>query len=370
MHTVVSCDVGQRLKCNAQGIVGPYGRTFYVSKSAVYIWVHEGRYSDDGDTRVDDAPAVVYRMPLDGSTPGALRVHGAPTDQFSFKEADDKLHVLVRSEGGGDWMGSPEASAGDVALMSVPVDGISANVGTVRKAAYTSLPRPSEDYGFQNRFIGNHVVYGAGSGWGDPDEATERRAYFHRYRGGDATTTSLPLRHGVDRLEALGKHAVVIGTDGENLHFSSVDLSGGPKIHSRFVQQAANQGETRSHGFFFKPSGDKSGMLGLPIRGGSAPGSAHLDHGSASVLFLNVSDLKLKRMGALAALSRNQDDNCEMSCVDWYGNARPLFYKGRVFALMGYELVEGKVNDGRIEERARVNFLTKLTRKRTAKVAN
>ena len=42
--------------------------------------------------------------------------------------------------------------------------------------------------------------------------------------------------------------------------------------------------------------------------------------------------------------------------MDWYGNARPIFLGPRVFALMGYELVEGQLRDGRIIERRRVDF--------------
>jgi hypothetical protein len=42
--------------------------------------------------------------------------------------------------------------------------------------------------------------------------------------------------------------------------------------------------------------------------------------------------------------------------VDWYGNARPLFVRGRVFALLGYEMVEGTLNDGRIRETRRVSY--------------
>jgi len=30
-----------------------------------------------------------------------------------------------------------------------------------------------------------------------------------------------------------------------------------------------------------------------------------------------------------------------MPCVDWYGSVRPLSRKNRVFALFGYEIVEG-----------------------------
>ncbi len=358
LHTVVTCDVGSKLSCSARGVIGPYGRNFYVSQSAVYVWVHEGHggYDEDGQKRrIEDAPGVVYRLPLGGGDVGALRVWGVPTDQFSFKETDDNLHVLVRSEGGGDWMWSPEASAGSVALMSVPVAGFTTKVGTAKREAYTELPHPGEAYDFQNRFIGDYVVYGTGSGWGHAAEETSRKAFFHPYRQGGKTRT-LALPHGVDRLEALGQHAMVIGSDGKNLHFSSVELGEVPAVTSRYVQQAANQGETRSHGFFFKPSGARDGVLGLPIRGGSEAGGEHLVHGSASVLFLEVDNLKLGDLGSLAALSRNDDDACVMSCVDWYGNARPIFYKQRVFALMGYELVEGKLGDGKISEVGRVNF--------------
>ena len=42
--------------------------------------------------------------------------------------------------------------------------------------------------------------------------------------------------------------------------------------------------------------------------------------------------------------------------MDWYGNARPLFVRGRVIALLGYELVEGKLDKGRIHEMRRVSY--------------
>ena len=54
---------------------------------------------------------------------------------------------------------------------------------------------------------------------------------------------------------------------------------------------------------------------------------------------------------------RAVDDHCRASCVDWYGNARPIFIGDRVFALMGYELVEGRqAPGGSISEVGRTNF--------------
>jgi hypothetical protein len=65
----------------------------------------------------------------------------------------------------------------------------------------------------------------------------------------------------------------------------------------------------------------------------------------------------LTELGELAARApRSTSDGCKASCVDWYGNARPLFLRNRVFALMGYEIVEGKLSNGGIEELRRASF--------------
>jgi hypothetical protein len=45
-----------------------------------------------------------------------------------------------------------------------------------------------------------------------------------------------------------------------------------------------------------------------------------------------------------------------VSCIDWYGNSRPIFTGGRIFALLGTELVEGRIERGRIAELARLDL--------------
>jgi hypothetical protein len=45
--------------------------------------------------------------------------------------------------------------------------------------------------------------------------------------------------------------------------------------------------------------------------------------------------------------------------MDWYGNSRPIFIGGRVFALLGNELVEGTIRGPNIVEVRRVNFAHK-----------
>jgi hypothetical protein len=74
------------------------------------------------------------------------------------------------------------------------------------------------------------------------------------------------------------------------------------------------------------------------------------------VLFLRNQSLNLSVVGQLNSQEGTVQDNCIASCTDWYGNSRPLFLKNRVFALMGYEIVEGKINRNTITEVQRLNY--------------
>jgi hypothetical protein len=365
LHTVVTCDLADpSFRCNAQSIIGPYSRNFYVSNEAVYVWV-SGGYTEDfmNDANATQelpsgaASSVVYRLPLVGGEVGALRAWGTPTDQFSFKESrDGYLNVLVRAEGGGEMMWNAEVSAGDIAMLRVRTTEMSAAVPLASAASYKSLMRPSRGYSLQNRFVGDYVLYGTGNSWGWYDANYDSRVFVYRYAGGE-DPVAVELGHGVDRIEVMGSDAVVVGSEGQNLVFSAIDLGRRPERAGRYVQANAMQGETRSHGFFFRQDGDGEGVLGLPIRRASNPGWAQLFEESASVLYLRVQHLDFDALGELAARNTSQNDGCVASCVDWYGNARPIFLDGRVFALLGYELVEGRIDGGNIHETRRVHFL-------------
>jgi len=84
----------------------------------------------------------------------------------------------------------------------------------------------------------------------------------------------------------------------------------------------------------------------------------HLFQNSPAILFLKNDSLHLEEAGELrASAEKVKDDGCRASCVDWYGNARPLFVHGRIIAMLGYDLVEGNLSDdGRIRELRRVSY--------------
>lgn len=345
LHTVTICDLAAaELSCNATSVMGPPGRVFYVSPSSVFVWV------TDWQTK----GSVVYRLALDGSPPTALDVKGSPVDQFSFLESDDDhLNVVLRAEAVGDGMWDSEISAGEVAMLRVPLASFSADVHEAPASRYRELPKP-HGATFQNRFVGSHLLYGTGSGWG-ARQVSEGTLTIYPYAGGKEPVT-LSLGHGVDRIEALGSDALVVGADERDVHFSPVALDG-PHVATRYTRRDAAQGELRSHGFFYKADDDRTGVIGLPIREAGRPGFEHLFHDSASVLFVKNDALRLRELGTLVSQpERASDDACRASCVDWYGNARPLFLKQRVFALLGYEIVEGELKGTRIRERRRASF--------------
>ena len=334
LHTVTVCDLSTNFNCESTAVMGPAGRVFYVSPGSVYVW---------------NVRSAVFRIPLDGSAPSALKVAGSPVDQFSFLEENGNLNVLVRAHGRGEAMWSSErGGAGDLALLRVPLSSFSDGRDAAPQSAYRQLPRPQMNRPLQNRFVGDYLLYGSGS------------LYATRYAT-NGYAYDLPLDHGVDRIEQLGRDAIAIGANGKDLHFTSLRLGRTPFTADTYVRANASQGETRSHGFFYKSNTPYEGIIGLPIIGGGQPTMRHqLRHNSASVLFLRNEGLTLSEIGALDSRPASTSDNCRASCVDWYGNSRPLFVQNRVFALMGYEIVEGRIAGDRISEVGRIDYARDL----------
>jgi hypothetical protein len=356
LHTVTSCDItAPVLACKATSILGPSGRVFYVSNSAVYVWVTSWHYFSDSKTA-----EILYRLPLDGSAPQAVRTAGAPVDQFSFNETPNGLDVLVRADSKGDAMWSSTRADGAVALAHVPFDVFGDGSDRLAKRCYRPLPYPKGNfYDFHNRFVGDHLLYGTGNGWGMPKDA-KGMLYVVPVKGGEVAELAVP--NGVDRIEAMGGDAVVVGSSGKNVVFSAIALKPGkaPALGDQYTLGGASQAETRSHGFFFKPERDYSGdygVLGLPVMRDADPAYRQLFREAASVVFVRRTAGKFTLLGDLPSHPEDTHaDACKASCVDWYGNSRPIFFGQRTFALMGYELVEGALGERDIAEKGRVNF--------------
>ena len=344
LHTVTTCDLSTpELQCRATAVLGRPGNTFYVSGDAAYVWTNPWNADEDG-TRTAD----VFRIPLDGSAPGALQAEGSPVDQLSFLERDGHLNVLVSALGSGQWMWGAERNPGEVALMRVPLSMFADGRDIAGARHYRRLPDIGREGALQNRYVGDWLLFGVGETWRGRSPGV-----LHAVRyASDEPFRRVQVGHGIQRIEALGRDALVVGNAGQDLRYTSLRLGDAPAIASVFVQPDAMQGESRTHGFFYRPVDANSGFIGLPTLG-RKPGGEPV----AAVQFLHQRALALAPAGTLEAQGlRRIDDGCQASCVDWYGNARPIFIGSRVFALMGYELVEGRYDGMIVRERRRVDF--------------
>jgi len=355
LHSVMICDLGDAdMDCDATNVLGSWSRSFYVSQNAVYVWAGLGM-SYDGDNR-----AMLYRIPLGGAAPQAVEVAGMPLDQFSFREeGDGSLNVLTMAEGGGDAMWAPEKNdEGDMALLHLAANRFGDGGAKVKPADFRVLPGV-EGWERQNRFVGDWLLYAGGRIRRDlRKEGSEQAALYAVPVKGGAVVPFDP-GHQVGRIDIMGRDAIIVGSgDDGALTFTTVALDGTPRLASRYAFPAAAEGENRSHAFFYRPdpgSDGDDGLLGLPVMRGSDDGTKFLGS-AASILYLRRAARDLSLAGTLDARPGQGDDHCLASCVDWYGNARPVFFGNRIFALMGYELVEGRWQDGRVREKTRIDF--------------
>ncbi len=350
LHTVTRCDIdAAELRCQASAVLGPAGRVFYVSQASVYVWTAMRA------TAGAEARSVLFRLPLDAVAPTAIKTVGVPIDQFSFLEdGQGHLNVLLRASGTGEGMWGPRTLQGQTALLRLPLTALGDGTASAAREHYRLLAAPQPT---QNRYVGDWLLLGRA-------QAGERdSAWALRYADPRAELQPLATGHGVERIEALGRHAVLVGNAGNDLNFSAVRLDNQATLAGQYVQPAARQGETRSHGFYYLPTAADQGLLGLPVLASAVPARGAVyraGQGAASVLFLREQGLAFRALGSLQSQPVDADDACKASCVDWYGNARPLFVGPRVFALLGYELVEGRLDgrDGaeRLLERRRISF--------------
>ena len=360
LHTVSRCDLtAPELACEATVVLGPEGRTFYVSSEAVYLWTSDSWRAWQENAREGVSESSLYRIPLDGSRPQAVLTRGAPLDQFSFREDVERrlIEVVVFSGGGGDEMWRPEFTEGAAALLRLPLGRFGDGSREAPARDYRLLPDLPGDDEAHNRFVGGHLLLSSNR-W--PYDGRQDTAFVMVAPVAGGRIEIFPFAEPVTRLEAIGRDALVVSGDDE-VAFTTVDLSGAPRLADRYVAQAAGESESRSHGFFYRPDpGSRdgaSGLLGLPVNRTVEGRHDYLFSSAADMLFLRRADRRLSGLGRLVSRADGAvDDDCVASCADWYGNARPIFLRGRVFALLGYELVEGQVEGDGVREIGRINF--------------
>ncbi len=320
-HTVVQCDLPDsgELECHGRSVIGGAWRELYVSPNAVYLW----------------ASSHVYRFDFDSLDVSTHTANGHPLDQFSFRETEDKLLVAVDSA---DRDQELAGQLGRPALLTLPLAAFDEK--GEQSAASTAL----RDKGFlaRNRFVGDVLVAAVGDERFSPVWKAQDLVTL------DAATGTMQRKQtaGVLRLEPLGDRRILVVAAtsaqrqqqlGVSLNAYSVDALGAPL--SEIVLPGKWQGEHRSHSFFFRPDMTGGGTIGYAVLVPPDGTGYTTMNGISNLGFFDVTPAGA--MSTLGTISAGRvKTECETSCVDWYGNTRPIFLRDRAFALMGSELTE------------------------------
>jgi hypothetical protein len=376
IHTITACDIagfrpGHILDCTSQAFIGGERAEFYVTPAQAYLWSAPGweetndwqyaaAYRDcpagQRSTPDQTLPSRIHRLDLASGRLDVAAVAGEPIDQFSMQGADGRFRALVA------WANphcSERYGAGrmlDFALLDLPDGRFGQRIEPLIQAEYSALPTALDPAGIENRFTATHLVYG----WSTsdysfvPEQADSPLKpapviVVPLARPDEAVRLTLP--HSLLRMEVMGQNIIATGyRHTEGLHLSHIALDDTPRITGSVVLPGRFETEGRSHAFNSMVRPDGSGMMGLPTRYAPVPSWRWWWGSEAS----DVSFLALDRNGALEVMGslssgdlaeRSTDYDCEVSCIDWYGNSRPIFTDNRIFALSATDLIEGQITD-------------------------
>lgn len=380
VHSVSVCPLGpvgpmHDLECRTTAFVGPNRAQWYVTDSDAFLWMVSREYYSydsqacdlphgfDGDFQ----PALLYRVPIGGAAPGLIGTRGVPPDQFSLHSSAGRFRALLKDRQ--QRCDGERREAAQLAFLDVPLSSLDARIRDVPRQSYTPLPDVGSHY-VANRFTDRYLVYGSLGRW--KRGATEDMlppAYVvpvERPQG----VRALDIGHNVIRAEQAGNDIVMTGyRRSGGLLVTLIDLDGRPRIASSLQLRGRWESEGRSHAFNSLIEEDGSGLMGLP----TVPVQKWDDRApwrskASDLTFLEVNmrgELswagELERRFDYGEDERGDEDgvsgySCEVSCIDWYGNARPIFTDGRIFGLTGTELIEGRIERGKISEVQRLNI--------------
>lgn len=365
LHLVLSCplpmlDAG-RFECDARGVVSDGESELYVAESAAYLalsaWDDE-LYLDPQFNAWGWSPRLspeqlqahrqtwLVRFPLARSGPPDMaRLRGELHSQFWLKELGGDLHA-ISSTGYDD----------DAALL-------------LHRVRDRDFAQADEAIMTPRRSLPGHAR--------GPVRLTERAAYVVRATDTaeqdqpgvslavlglqSDSLTHLDLDFWPSRLEPALGHLVATGNDGrDELRFALLPDHAAPRILDQIGLAGYRESEYLSHAFNAGRPAAGRVVFGLPVVPSIADSSDGYDRTEqvSDMLLIDMSDSRLRYLGLVDMATQAQPElDCELSCVDWYGNARLFFVGDRIFALSADQLAELRLRGNALQEVARIRLV-------------
>jgi hypothetical protein len=116
----------------------------------------------------------------------------------------------------------------------------------------------------------------------------------------------------------------------------------------------AYESESRSHAYSYKKQNNGDRIFALPV-------VSDLDtrywKESAALNFFRIEDETITTLSpVLPQAFTNSDDECSVSCIDWYGNTRGIFVDDAIYALLGDQLTSISSESGDIAPLRHLNI--------------
>lgn len=399
IHSLSICRLGawkpgDELQCRVTAFVGPQEAEMFVSPEEIYLWTWPGwrelGWNGDCDDeeggagkrgrprRADVIPSAIFRVPLDGNEPGVVSANGRPFDQFGMDSRDGEFRALgywqnIRCE---SWENP------DLAFLKLPWSSFGGEFMRAADRQFTPLPSPGKRV-VENRFADQWLVYGGRNSWSgyppDDNDPPQQSAVVTVPVERPANAKNFTLPHTIVRTERVGDDMVLNGyRDGTGLTITLLKLGATPHVGSSVTLPRRFESEGRSHAFNSITDRNGDGVIGVPtVLRPEESGRWWWRSDASDLSFLTLNRAgALRDVGALLTRAKGGEDkdpdeaeeraleakgySCEVSCIDWYGNSRPIFTDGRIFGLMGTELVEARIAAGRIEEVRRLDLTQRV----------
>jgi hypothetical protein len=289
-----------------------------------------------------------------------IGVHGEPRNQFGLASTAVEFRALLY------WNGGVCNGRNRINLkyFSAPLSAFSAVFENAPVERFVDVPSVDASI-YENRFTDDYVVYGPRD-YGpyppaDSDALPTRARVVAVPLANPAAPIALEAPHNILRAERIGANNIVLTgyANRDGLSLSVLDLTGAPHFSTTATLNGRFESEGRSHAFNSRIDESNTGLLGLPTVHAVKQSGRWVWNTTASDLsYLSLDAGGLHALGELRARLNSVDRSyhCEVSCVDWYGNSRPIFTDGRIFALSATELIEGHVEHGGMVEVRRVNL--------------
>lgn len=332
LHALALCPVEDlvhgMLDCQRFGVVGERDYELYVSPSAAYLTLSHPIL----DKRASVPLSSVFRVPLaDMQQPERAVVGGRVQSPLDFSERNGALLVASAApatQGAG--------SGYDITRIPMAEFGTAMAQELVLPDWHVELPYPRA----QVRFGEDAVWFGPDGRyrWG---RGTERPQPMFVQALADAPPERFETNVWPQLLQPVPGGLLVFGSDGDEQGFV-LGFAGrqghGARLLDRFIPGGVELSEMRTHAVNLAGQVDGSLLVGWPVRGREGSESALMFAALASNTLADRGVLDFTDMPELARQS-----------IAWYGQSRVVFLGPRVIGLSGDALIEGRVQQQRVQ---------------------